>query len=110
MPRSTVSVMSSVSVSSVAYSSVVDSTFSSLQGYSVSLTGTGSAFVYLQGSLTGSVWVDLPGAGSSYKRYALAGETSCACDISNHFPFVRLKIERISGTPIATASLFVVGY
>lgn len=109
MRRKSATVMSAVSVSSVEYSTALETRTTWGLTYSVSLSGTGSALLYIQGSVDGVVFYDLPNNNSTHKKYLLAGESAVFSFIENVTAFTRLKLERISGTPVVTAVLTSVG-
>lgn len=109
MRRKSVQVMSSVSVSSVEYSIALETKTTWGLTYSVSLSGTGSAFIYIQGSVDGIAFYDLPNNNSTHKKYLLVGENAVFSFIENVTAYTRLKIERISGSPVVSAYLTSVG-
>lgn len=110
MRRKLLKVMDGVTVSgSVAYSTEMETKNTPGQAYSVVLSGSGSVFVYLQGSNDGVTFYDLPNDGKTVKKYLLVGETSTFSLIENLFAYTRLKVEKISGTPVVNAWLTIVG-
>ena len=112
MRRKSLKVMDGVTVSgSVSYSTAMESKTTPGQCYTVVLSGTGSgsAFVYLQGSNDGTTFYDLPNDGKTIKKYVLTGETAVFSLIENLFAFTRLKVEKVSGTPVVNAWLTIVG-
>ena len=110
MRRKSLKVMDGVTVSgSVSYSTAMESKTTPGQCYTAVLSGTGSAFIYLQGSNDGVSFYDLPNDGKTVKKYILTGETATFSLIENLFAFTRLKVEKISGTPVVNAWLTIVG-
>lgn len=110
MRRKSLKVMDGVTVSgSVSYSTAMESKTTPGQCYTVVLSGTGSAFVYLQGSNDGTTFYDLPNDGKTVKKYILTGETATFSLIENLFAYTRLKIEKVSGTPVVDGWLTLVG-
>jgi hypothetical protein len=102
--------MDGITVSgSVAFSTAMESKTTPGQCYTVVLSGTGSAFIYLQGSNDGVSFYDLPNDGKTVKKYILTGETATFSLIENLFSFTRLKVEKISGTPVVDGWLTIVG-
>ena len=111
MRRKQLKVMDGITVSgSVSYSTAMESKTTPGQCYVLVLSGSGSAFVYLQGSNDdGTTFYDLPNDGKTIKKYILAGETATFSLIENLFAFTRIKVEKISGTPVVNAWLTIVG-